>query len=55
MGYKLGSRSLKNLYGVHHLLKEVVHSAIAITAVDFSVIEGLRTKQRHEQLYRPLS
>jgi peptidoglycan L-alanyl-D-glutamate endopeptidase CwlK len=50
MGYRLGSISLKNLNGVHPDLVKVVQRAIEISAVDFRVIEGLRTLKRQRQL-----
>lgn len=40
MSFKLGKRSLSNLEGVHPDLVKVVHRAIEITTVDFTVIEG---------------
>ncbi|CDO34033.1 M15 family metallopeptidase [Novosphingobium sp. KN65.2] len=43
MTYSLGQRSLARLEGVHPLLVSVVHRAIAITAQDFTVQEGLRS------------
>lgn len=52
MGYRLGLRSLNNLRGVHPDLVAVVKKAIAITDVDFTVIEGLRTQARQKELYR---
>lgn len=50
MTYKLGSRSKKRLVGVHPDLVKVVKKAIAITEVDFTVLEGLRTKERQRKL-----
>lgn len=50
--FKLGLRSQNNLRGVHADLVAVVKKAITITAVDFTVIEGLRTYERQQQLYR---
>ena len=52
MGYKLGKRSLSNLEGVHPDLVKVVNRAIELTQVDFTVIEGLRTKERQAQLLK---
>ena len=43
MPYSLGQRSLAQLVGVHPLLVNVVHRAIAITTQDFTVQEGLRS------------
>lgn len=50
MTFKLSQRSLSNLKGVHPDLVAVVHRAIAITPVDFTVTEGLRTVERQKQL-----
>lgn len=50
MGFKLGSKSLARLEGVHPDLVRVIHRAIEITPVDFSVVEGLRTKERQAEL-----
>ena len=50
MSYKLGIRSLQNLSGVHPDLVAVVKRAIQITEVDFTVIEGVRSRERQKQL-----
>ena len=52
MSFKLGKRSLSNLEGVHPDLIKVVKRAIELTQVDFTVIEGLRTKERQAQLLK---
>lgn len=52
MGYKLGKRSLSNLNGVHPDLVKVVKRAIELTECDFTIIEGLRTKERQAQLLK---
>ena len=52
MGYKLGTKSLSNLKGVHPDLVKVVKRAIEITECDFTVTEGLRTKERQAQLLK---
>ena len=52
MGYKLSTKSLSNLKGVHPDLVKVVKRAIELTECDFTVIEGLRTKQRQAQLLK---
>lgn len=52
MSYKLGKRSLSTLEGVHPDLVKVVKRAIELTECDFTVIEGLRTKQRQAQLLK---
>lgn len=51
MSFKLGSKSLTNLTGVHPDLIKVVKRAIELTPVDFTVFEGLRTLARQKQLY----
>lgn len=51
MGYKLGKRSVRRLYGVHPDLVSVVQKAIGISEQDFTVLEGLRTQERQQQLY----
>lgn len=51
-GFKLGRRSLQRLDGVHPDLVAVVKRAIELTAVDFGVIEGLRTRDRQAELVR---
>lgn len=42
MAFKLSSRSLERLKGVHPKLVAVVKRAIEISPVDFGVVEGLR-------------
>ena len=48
--YKLGPRSEMRLKGVHPDLVRVVHRAIEITTVDFTVLEGLRDPMRQKKL-----
>lgn len=48
--FKLGIRSRQNLSGVHPDLVAVVERAIEITEVDFTVIEGLRSRERQKKL-----
>ena len=48
----LDDRSRKRLEGVHPDLVAVVLGTAQITEVDFIVTEGLRTKERQEQLVR---
>lgn len=52
MSYKLGTRSLQSLSGVHPDLVDVVKLAITITGVDFTVIEGIRNINRQRELYK---
>jgi len=51
MGYVLGNKSRRKLHGVHPDLVAVVKRAIEITEQDFTVLEGLRTVERQQQLY----
>ena len=46
----LGSRSLTRLVGVHANLVLVVQRAAAISNLDFTVLEGVRTLARQKQL-----
>ena len=50
MAFKLSQRSLDKLEGVKPDLVDVVKRAIEITTIDFGVIEGVRTKERQEEL-----
>jgi len=48
--YKLGERSRLRLKGVHPDLVKVVEHAINISAIDFTVLEGVRTPERQKLL-----
>lgn len=48
---KFSNRSINNLQGVHPDLVRVMHTAIAATPADFTIVEGVRTAQRQQQLY----
>lgn len=48
--FKFGKRSEDNLKGVNPDLVRVIRRALEISAVDFTVIEGLRSRQRQAQL-----
>jgi len=50
MAITLGSRSLSRLEGVHPDLVRVVKRAAAMSDLDFTVLEGLRTEARQRQL-----
>lgn len=50
MTYKLGSRSLTRLNGVHPDMVRIVKRAIQITTIDFTVLEGLRSVARQRKL-----
>ena len=52
MTYKLSNRSKSRLEGVHPDLVSVVERAIEITEQDFTVLEGLRSKERQRKLYK---
>lgn len=52
MPFALGAKSKERLKGVHPDLVRVVERAIQLTEVDFSVIEGLRTAARQQQLVK---
>lgn len=51
-GFSLGARSLLRLQGVHPSLVRVVKRAIRITPVDFTVLEGVRSRERQAELVR---
>lgn len=50
MAFRFSQRSIGNLQGVHPHLREVAVRALSVSAVDFVVIEGLRTLARQKQL-----
>lgn len=50
--YNLSRRSKNNLKGVHSDLVKVVERAIEITEQDFTVLEGLRSKERQRTLVK---
>ena len=50
MSIVLGQRSLTRLEGVHPDLVRVVKKAAAMSSLDFTVLEGLRTSARQKQL-----
>ena len=50
MSIILGPRSLSRLEGVHPDLVRVVKKAAALSDLDFTVLEGLRTVERQKQL-----
>ena len=51
MPYVLGKRSKERLEGVHPDLVAVVERAITISNVDFTVLEGVRTRERQKELF----
>lgn len=52
MAFKLGPTSLLRLEGVHPDLVKVVERAIQLTEVDFTVLEGLRARERQAELLK---
>lgn len=50
--FRFSQRSLNNLKGVHSDLVKVVRRALEISELDFTVIEGVRTKERQAQLFK---
>jgi peptidoglycan LD-endopeptidase CwlK len=52
MSIVLGTRSLSRLEGVHPDLVRVVKKAAAMSDLDFTVLEGLRTTERQSQLMK---
>lgn len=52
MPFVLGAKSKERLKGVHPDLVRVVERAIQLTEVDFTVLEGLRTVARQQQLVK---
>lgn len=49
--FKLSQRSLDNLKGVHPDLVKVVKRALDISQTDFTVLEGVRTQARQDELW----
>lgn len=50
--FKFGARSLKRLEGLHCDLVKVMMHALAISDLDFTVLEGKRTLARQKQLLK---
>ena len=48
--FRFSARSLAKLEGVHPDLVRVVHRALELSKVDFSIVEGLRTVERQKEL-----
>lgn len=49
-GFRFGQRSMARLQGVHPDLVRVMHRAIAMSPIDFTVLEGRRSLARQQQL-----
>lgn len=50
-GFKFSKRSATRLSEVKSELRSVVYRALELSAVDFTVTEGLRTRERQAELY----
>ena len=51
MTFSFGTRSKERLKGVHPDLVKVIEEAIKGSPLDFSITEGLRTKERQKELF----
>ena len=51
MEYRFGERSLSNLENVNPDLVKVMMEAIKTSPVDFTIVEGLRSKERQQYLF----
>lgn len=52
MTFKLSQKSLDRLVGVHPDLVAIVNKALELSEIDFTVLEGVRSKTRQEQLVK---
>lgn len=52
MTFKLSQKSLDKMQGVDSRLVQVVKRAIELTTIDFKVLEGVRTKERQQELLK---
>ena len=50
MAYRFGTRSRREMKGVHPSLIKVAFKALELTKIDFSVIDGVRTKIEQERM-----
>ena len=51
MTFSFGTKSKERLQGVHPDLVKVIEEAIKDSPLDFSITEGLRTKERQKALF----
>lgn len=51
-GFSFGPKSEARLHGVHPDLVRIVRKALELSKVDFSVVEGLRSQTRQEELFK---
>lgn len=49
--FRLSTRSLITLEGIHPDLRKTVQHAITITPIDFAVLEGVRSIERQRELF----
>ena len=49
--FTFSERSLNNLKGVHPKLVAVVHRALELSPIDFTVLEGVRSQERQNELW----
>jgi peptidoglycan L-alanyl-D-glutamate endopeptidase CwlK len=49
--FTFSERSLNNLKGVHPKLVAVVHRALELSTIDFTVLEGVRSQERQNELW----
>lgn len=51
MAFRFGKNSLKRLDGVHPDLVRVAHTALSLSPIDFSIVQGVRTRAEQDALY----
>jgi len=49
-GWSFSRRSLDNLKGVHKDLQALAHRALELSPVDFTIIDGVRTREEQREL-----
>lgn len=49
--YKFSKRSIENLRGVHPDLVRVMEMSIKESPIDFTIVEGVRSTKRQQELY----
>lgn len=50
--FAFGPRSMARLKGLHPDLVRVLMMALVLSPIDFSIVEGVRTKARQRELFR---
>lgn len=51
MAYRFGKRSKKNLEGLHPDMVKVMHKALELGVMDFTITDGVRTLEQQKELY----